>query len=53
MKAFGKVLLEEELEELINSIDKDGNQLIDFEEFVELITPYVLPITQENHSKSE
>ena len=37
MKQFGQNLKMEELEEMINDGDKDGNGLIDFEEFLALM----------------
>ena len=38
MKAFGKDVSDEELEEMIIAADKDGNRQIDFEEFLTMMT---------------
>lgn len=39
---MGQNLTEEELQEIVNEIDKDGNGLIDFNEFLELVAPKII-----------
>jgi calmodulin len=39
---MGQTLQEEELQLIVNHIDKDGNGFIDFNEFLELVAPKII-----------
>jgi calmodulin len=42
LKTLGQTMREDELQEIVGEIDRDGNGLIDFTEFLELVAPKII-----------
>lgn len=53
MLSIGIVSDTKEIQEIVNTLDKDANGLIDFQEFVEILTPHHAKsaATQEKHER--
>lgn len=49
MTTMGEKFSEEEVDEIIKEVDKDGDEQIDYEEFVNMIAPIVADTNREKN----